>query len=163
VVESSALLKRHTPKGYRGFESLPHRHDRDAVNRSLSQHPPLSRTGDSNSFDCPCLQSLQGVETTSISGQHYCSTSWERNPSLTVFIVFSLVEESNSASRILRSKNHIKNTFADNVDNAEALLFRQPGESLPRRLQCSTRQHFFFFQRNSSQNSQHSTFFLETS
>jgi hypothetical protein len=25
VVESSALLKRHTPKGYRGFESLPHR------------------------------------------------------------------------------------------------------------------------------------------
>jgi hypothetical protein len=26
VVESSALLKRRTPKGYRGFESLPHRH-----------------------------------------------------------------------------------------------------------------------------------------
>jgi hypothetical protein len=25
VVESSALLKRRTPKGYRGFESLPHR------------------------------------------------------------------------------------------------------------------------------------------
>jgi hypothetical protein len=26
VVESSALLKRRSPKGYRGFESLPHRH-----------------------------------------------------------------------------------------------------------------------------------------
>ena len=26
MVESSALLKRRTPKGYRGFESLPHRH-----------------------------------------------------------------------------------------------------------------------------------------
>jgi hypothetical protein len=25
VVESSALLKRRSPKGYRGFESLPHR------------------------------------------------------------------------------------------------------------------------------------------
>ena len=25
MVESSALLKRRTPKGYRGFESLPHR------------------------------------------------------------------------------------------------------------------------------------------
>ena len=28
MVESSALLKRRTPKGYRGFESLPHRHYR---------------------------------------------------------------------------------------------------------------------------------------
>ena len=26
MVESSALLKRRTSKGYRGFESLPHRH-----------------------------------------------------------------------------------------------------------------------------------------
>ena len=26
MVESSALLKRRSPKGYRGFESLPHRH-----------------------------------------------------------------------------------------------------------------------------------------
>ena len=25
MVESSALLKRRSPKGYRGFESLPHR------------------------------------------------------------------------------------------------------------------------------------------
>jgi hypothetical protein len=29
VVESSALLKRRSPKGYRGFESLPHRADVD--------------------------------------------------------------------------------------------------------------------------------------
>jgi hypothetical protein len=29
VVESSALLKRRSPKGYRGFESLPHRFTRD--------------------------------------------------------------------------------------------------------------------------------------
>ena len=86
MVESSALLKRRTSKGYRGFESLPHRQIPDSANRSLSQHPALSRTGDSNSFDCPCLQSLQGVEATSISGQHYCSTSRARNPSLTVFI-----------------------------------------------------------------------------
>jgi hypothetical protein len=28
VVESSALLKRRSPKGYRGFESLPHRFHR---------------------------------------------------------------------------------------------------------------------------------------
>ena len=27
MVESSALLKRRSPKGYRGFESLPHRAD----------------------------------------------------------------------------------------------------------------------------------------
>jgi hypothetical protein len=35
VVESSALLKRRTPKGYRGFESLPH--------RSLSRETELRR------------------------------------------------------------------------------------------------------------------------
>jgi hypothetical protein len=35
VVESSALLKRRSPKGYRGFESLPHRHG-TADNRSSS-------------------------------------------------------------------------------------------------------------------------------
>src|SRR5438094_7301977 len=33
-------------------------------------------------FDCPCLQSAR-VKATSISGQHYCSASRERNPSLT--------------------------------------------------------------------------------
>ncbi len=29
MVESSALLKRRSPKGYRGFESLPHRASRE--------------------------------------------------------------------------------------------------------------------------------------
>ena len=29
MVESSALLKRRSPKGYRGFESLPHRFPRE--------------------------------------------------------------------------------------------------------------------------------------
>jgi hypothetical protein len=31
VVESSALLKRRSPKGYRGFESLPHRFPREKL------------------------------------------------------------------------------------------------------------------------------------
>jgi hypothetical protein len=34
VVESSALLKRRSPKGYRGFESLPHRFPRMALAES---------------------------------------------------------------------------------------------------------------------------------
>ena len=49
MVESSALLKRRTPKGYRGFESLPHRHVPDLVNRRLTEVRVFSRTGDSNS------------------------------------------------------------------------------------------------------------------
>jgi hypothetical protein len=35
VVESSALLKRRSPKGYRGFESLPHRFPRGLLMRGL--------------------------------------------------------------------------------------------------------------------------------
>jgi hypothetical protein len=53
VVESSALLKRRTPKGYRGFESLPHR-----------SHRRFGKTGDcitlshnnaANIRRCSCL------------------------------------------------------------------------------------------------------------
>ena len=43
MVESSALLKRRSPKGYRGFESLPHRASsevkEDKPNRSISAIP----------------------------------------------------------------------------------------------------------------------------
>ena len=42
MVESSALLKRHTPKGYRGFESLPHRFHREAASnepKATDSHP----------------------------------------------------------------------------------------------------------------------------
>jgi hypothetical protein len=35
VVESSALLKRRSPKGYRGFESLPHRFVQLSVRRGI--------------------------------------------------------------------------------------------------------------------------------
>jgi hypothetical protein len=40
VVESSALLKRRSPKGYRGFESLPHRHSPQRDRKR--QHPTIS-------------------------------------------------------------------------------------------------------------------------
>ena len=41
MVESSALLKRRSPKGYRGFESLPHRAD-VLIRAGPSVHPFLS-------------------------------------------------------------------------------------------------------------------------
>ena len=41
MVESSALLKRHTPKGYRGFESLPHRF----ANSPQNDRKPLETSG----------------------------------------------------------------------------------------------------------------------
>ena len=46
MVESSALLKRRTPKGYRGFESLPHRHSTvlNGKDSGESLHPDI---------DCP--------------------------------------------------------------------------------------------------------------
>jgi hypothetical protein len=49
VVESSALLKRRTSKGYRGFESLPHRFF-PMICRILGYHCALClrETGDSN-------------------------------------------------------------------------------------------------------------------
>ena len=40
MVESSALLKRRTPKGYRGFESLPHRSPRMTLNQSKTHNHP---------------------------------------------------------------------------------------------------------------------------
>ena len=49
MVESSALLKRRTPKGYRGFESLPHRQLEDILSIQCSilvlrSHEPEIRT-----------------------------------------------------------------------------------------------------------------------
>ena len=35
MVESSALLKRRSPKGYRGFESLPHRFSLERCNQGI--------------------------------------------------------------------------------------------------------------------------------
>ena len=43
MVESSALLKRHTPKGYRGFESLPHRFPSDIDGVDSLMGIPASR------------------------------------------------------------------------------------------------------------------------
>ncbi len=39
MVESSALLKRRTPKGYRGFESLPHRFDWELDDDCIGEWP----------------------------------------------------------------------------------------------------------------------------
>jgi hypothetical protein len=47
VVESSALLKRRTPKGYRGFESLPHRSTR---NEALTVELAIVTTRSYNNF-----------------------------------------------------------------------------------------------------------------
>lgn len=44
MVESSALLKRRTPKGYPGFESLPHRHS-NSLNGVSSRDENFSSTG----------------------------------------------------------------------------------------------------------------------
>ena len=52
MVESSALLKRHTPKGYRGFESLPHRQVADSGQLlAFATSRARSRVGDENLFD----------------------------------------------------------------------------------------------------------------
>ena len=49
MVESSALLKRRSPKGYRGFESLPHRFSR----RNLRERPVVfNRAIEVLSFQC---------------------------------------------------------------------------------------------------------------
>jgi hypothetical protein len=48
VVESSALLKRRTPKGYRGFESLPHRQLSGPRITERSFWPCSFEPGDSN-------------------------------------------------------------------------------------------------------------------
>lgn len=45
MVESSALLKRRSPKGYRGFESLPHRIIRELLVTDLSLPQSEARCG----------------------------------------------------------------------------------------------------------------------
>jgi len=49
VVESSALLKRRSPKGYRGFESLPHRqffvHHCSRINRVEERPASFHKVG----------------------------------------------------------------------------------------------------------------------
>ena len=47
MVESSALLKRRAPKGYRGFESLPHRFHR---NEALTVEWAMITTRSYNNF-----------------------------------------------------------------------------------------------------------------
>ena len=42
MVESSALLKRRSPKGYRGFESLPHRFPRKITGRVAAQRSSIT-------------------------------------------------------------------------------------------------------------------------
>jgi hypothetical protein len=49
VVESSALLKRRTSKGYRGFESLPHRCPRITAN--LEQSKNVSKNSNADNVD----------------------------------------------------------------------------------------------------------------
>ena len=62
MVESSALLKRRTPKGYRGFESLPHRFTREPGNEHVGQvHGQVEqeiKTGANGRFQlrsCNCM------------------------------------------------------------------------------------------------------------
>jgi hypothetical protein len=102
VVESSALLKRRTPKGYRGFESLPHRHVLDLVNRAPPPHPSRRSSGDSNAVRL-AGRGAQGL-------QAKLKTQSQRkaldNPSLTTIRCRLIVERTDGEPPLVESANH---------------------------------------------------------